>query len=83
MADKITYNTATGAQLERIVMMMETTLKNENKNHVMMACLSLVLILQVPDISGQQLIDGVRDVSEWVALYASTIGSPDVKLQAN
>lgn len=74
--DTITYTKASGVELERIIGIMEHALINENPSHVTMACLAVAIMLQSPDISAKQLVEGVKGASEWIALFVSSVDQP-------
>lgn len=45
------------------------------ENHIVMGCLSMVLFLQYPDITKDEMVKGLKDVSEWISLYLSTVSN--------
>lgn len=64
----ITYTEGTAKQIYNIIEMMEGSLIGQNRQHVMMACLSLAIAIQNPDISLPRLISGVKSTSEHITL---------------
>lgn len=67
---------ASGGDLDRIVSKMENVLVGEPEHHVMMACISLVVALQYPGITGEQLVYAVQNISEHIAILVSGFDDP-------
>lgn len=83
MNENITYTKASGAELERLINAMERVLVGEREQHIVMACLALVISLQVPDITSEQLAKGVKGASEWIALFGSSLNLDSHPEQVN
>lgn len=71
--NSITYSQANGEELGRLIAAMEKVLIGEKEHHVVMACLALAITIQCPSLSPEQLAKGVKGVSEWIALFASSL----------
>lgn len=71
--NEISQTRATGAEIGRIVDEIVPILGKEDPIHVLMACLSIAIVVQDPDISPEHLADGVKGTSEHIALWLSSI----------
>jgi hypothetical protein len=60
---------------EVIAKIEEATMGVPEKN-LLMACLSIVILMQVPRISAQELADAVLKTSQWISMYLDQL-SPD------
>jgi hypothetical protein len=69
---------ATGADVQMIVEQIEPILMGFPRHHVLIACITLAMLMQHPDISPTQLQEGVKGVSQWMALFLSTTGDDGV-----
>ena len=76
MTETMRYTQVSGKEIDRIIGIMEEHLVGEDKQVVMMACLASAIIIQIPHITQEQLVNGVRACSEWVALLKSSIDNP-------
>lgn len=83
MTGQITYTTASGSDIERIMDKIEDALEGEATSHIMISCLALALIYQYPNISVEQLEEGVRGASEWISMFISDIVTPAKKENMN
>ena len=79
MNEPITYSQATGKDIESIVSAMESCLIGRNSSHITMACLAVALIIQEPNLAPQQLADGIRGASEWIAMYVGSLNESETK----
>ena len=70
------YTQVSGKEIDRVISIMEEHLVGEDAQVVMMACLASAIIIQIPHISQEQLINGVKAGSEWIALLKSSIDNP-------
>lgn len=69
--------TASGTEIAAIIDLMEPALADKPIGHVVMACLSLCLIAQYPEITPEDLVKGVNQSSLWIRDYVRTIaGQP-------
>ena len=59
---------ATGDEISPIIDKIELALDGVKRGHAIIASLSIALILMNPEISAEQLADGVRDVSRYICL---------------
>jgi hypothetical protein len=71
----ITYTQASGADIEKIVARISTVIKGEPINHVGMACLSIAVMLQDPNITPEKLVQAVKGASEWIACFTDATNS--------
>lgn len=62
-----------GSEVEEVVGKIEEAVKGESIHTILMACLSIVIFLQHPDISNEKLRDGVKGASEWIAMFISGV----------
>lgn len=76
MNTNIEQSRASGPEVEKIVQAMESAIGDKPPFMVLMACLSLALILQHPDISVEELQRGVKDSSQFIALWLSNLENP-------
>ena len=76
MNEPITYTKASGADIDRILTLMESVLSGQDEQHIVMACLALALMIQIPNIKLEQITAGVKGASEWITLFASELESP-------
>lgn len=76
MTGSITYSTASGSDVGRIVEKIENSLVGEPQDLVRMACLALAIYYSNPNIDSVKIVEGVRGASEWIALFLSDIDSP-------
>ena len=76
MSETMRYTQVSGKEIDRVIGMMEEVLTGEDSQVVMMACLASAIIIQIPHITQEQLISGVKAASEWVALLKSSIDNP-------
>lgn len=70
---EIVQQTATGKEIEEIINEIAPIIQDKPSAHVMMACLALAMIIQHPDIEPEDLQRGVKEASEWMALYVSSV----------
>ncbi len=74
MSSPINHDYAEGKDVSRVISKIETAIgEDEDETVVLMACLSLALMIQHPQISNRQLMDGVLGSSEWIALYLTSL----------
>ncbi len=64
---------ATGEQIARIVNNIQEAVSEESRTDILMACLSMAIILQEPDITPSNLVKGVKESSQFIALYLSSL----------
>jgi len=69
MTDRITKKHASGVDISRIIHKMEPAIENEERHLVLIACLSIACLVMDPDLTPEQLTDGVAGASEWMSLY--------------
>lgn len=60
------------SDIQRVVGKIKAAVAEEDEDAILMACLSIALIFQCPDITHEQLAKGVRGCSEWIALYTTS-----------
>lgn len=79
----IVESTATGQEIADIVAGVQEALLGVPRGHAIIACLSMALILQNPDISPEQLQSGIKDVSRYVCLLLEGEETPLEKRMLN
>ena len=60
---------ATGADIQKVLEAVQPVIADFPRTHVMMACLALALMVQDPELSIEELHDGVVGMSQWACLY--------------
>ena len=60
---------ASAEDVQKIVQKIGPLLDGENLQHILLACLFIVFVIQNPDISRDDLAEGVKGASEWVAMF--------------
>lgn len=58
-----------GEDVQKVLERIEPLVVDIPKTHVMLACLGLAFMLQDPDMSVEELHDGVLGASQWICLY--------------
>lgn len=80
---------ASGDEIAPIVTRVEEALADVSRTHALIALTSIILLLQHPDISSEQMYEGVRDVSRFVCMWLTGLdaesedGEPIDKLKMN
>lgn len=80
---------ATGEEIGPIVANIEAAIDGVPRTHALIALTSLLLLLQHPTITQEQVYEGVKDISRFVCLYlsgvdeGSAIADPTDKSQMN
>jgi hypothetical protein len=64
---------ATGSEIGPIIERVESVLHDVPRVHAMIALTSIVLLLQHPDITTDQIYEGVRDVSRFICLWPAGV----------
>lgn len=72
MEGSFTYATVQGKDMSDLIGKMEKVLIGQSQELVLMACLAVALAIEVPGIQGPMLAEGVRGLTEWIALFASS-----------
>ena len=70
---EIIYTKTKWSDVHRIMDKIMSSVREEDDAAVVMACLALAVSSQIEDYTIEQLKDGIRGSSEWIALYASTL----------
>jgi hypothetical protein len=60
---------ATGSEIGPIVAKLEEALADVSRTHALIALISVVLLLQHPDISAEEMYEGVKNVSRYTCLW--------------
>lgn len=60
---------ASGSEIAPIVERVEAALQDVPRTHALIALTSIILLLQHPDITQDQIYEGVRDVSRFVCMW--------------
>lgn len=69
----INYTEISGEKLKDLVSAIEVMMVGQRESHILMACLSIILLIQCPNITGPQLAQGIQDTSNWISLYAQSL----------
>jgi hypothetical protein len=65
---------ATGEEIGPVVAKIEQALGDVSRTHALIALLSVVLLIQHPDISAEQMYEGVREISRFTCMW---LAGPD------
>jgi hypothetical protein len=65
--------TASGETINNIVTQMEPLLVNFPREQVIIACLSVAVAAQKPDVTEDELVGAVEGASRWICLYLADI----------
>ncbi len=64
---------ATGADVERLIRLkLLPAIADEDRSLILISLMTLTLTLMKPDITGEEIQDGVKGMSEWMCLFLST-----------
>lgn len=79
---------ATGAEISPIVERVEAALGDVPRAHALIALCSIILLIQHPNLTEEQLYEGVRDVSRFICMWLAgsddaTHGEPADKSKMN
>lgn len=66
-------------EVDEVIGAVEDVISGRNPAHCVMAFLALAIILQKPQASREEVIDGVKGASEWIALYLSQVDENEGK----
>lgn len=70
----LTHELVTGAEIHELVKELEDLLDGKDRKTVLVALLSLALFYQNPDLTEDELIEGVRLTSRYTATVATGVG---------
>ena len=62
---------ATGSQIQEIIEQIEPFLIDKPQHHVLIACLSVAILLMDPNISPEELQEGVKGASHYLVMFLS------------
>lgn len=79
----ISEATASGEEIHNLVAAIEPVLVGSSKGSAMIACLSIVLSLQNPNLSPEDRVEGVQKVSEYICLWLDEKAYPAIAGRAN
>lgn len=68
----VTESHATGDEIFQLVKAIDPILVGHTKPQIIIACLSIALIEQEPELSVKELQDGIKGASEWMCVFLST-----------
>lgn len=74
---------ASGEDIHNLVTAIETMCDGVSKPHLVIACIALALSLQYPDISPEDRVEGVQDISRYMCLWVDTKIEPIEDLVIN
>lgn len=80
MSGTIKYTQVSGIDIKRIIDKIEPVINNEEHSHVMMACLVITIGMLKPDITLDQLIEGVKGASEWISLFVAELPGEETSI---
>jgi len=84
MTQPLRYVQIAGSELSRIASLIVDAIETEESNHVIMACLAVALTAKAsPNITPQQVIEGVQGASEWLATYLADLHAKELKQTVN
>lgn len=69
--------TVPGDEIVGIALDLEEALDGVPRNHAIIALLSVVVTILNPDLSVQEIQDGVRGASEWLCLFLEGRGGDE------
>lgn len=75
---EIVYTKTKWTEVHRVMKRMLAAFEDEDDSTMMMACLAFAIVGQCETYTLEQLKDGIKGASEWIALYASSL-DPNVK----
>lgn len=70
---EIIYTKTKWSDVHRTMTRIMTAVDGEPDSTVVMACIALAVASQVENYTVEQLRDGIKGASEWIALYASSL----------
>ncbi len=73
----------TGVEIGEIVHTITELHPDTHPMLMLSACLSLALLCAEPDLKGEDISKGVRELSEWIALYTDNCIAPVPHERAN
>jgi len=65
----LTYTSASGVDIERIVKRIEKAVEEERMEHVVISCAVVAILRRYPDIDEDSLLECVKGVTEWISCY--------------
>jgi len=74
LSDQLVYKEVGPKQIAHVLETMYETVSKEEETTIMMAAIALAITLQRPDIPIEKLIEGVRGVSEYIAMWLMETG---------
>jgi hypothetical protein len=80
MSAIITEATASSQEIFDVIEKIEPAIDGIRESHVVMALLTMVLAIQKPDLSAEELGNGVKEVSRFVCML---LDSPTDKSKMN
>lgn len=83
MNQPITYSKVTVLEVARAVSAMEESVATVSDQVVMMACFALAIGIAHPDIKKDDLANGIRGASEWLALFIDNLVDPTPAARMN
>lgn len=71
--EHLVQSQATGSDVYKLIDELAPVLDGKSRALIILACLSISLIVQDPDIEPQNLQNGVHETSQFIALYLSNL----------
>jgi hypothetical protein len=74
MSGTLEYFNVSGSDVYRLLTKIEQALDSEevNVNTAVVTMLAGALLVQQPDLSGEQVVEGVKGLSEWISMFLSS-----------
>lgn len=79
---QIIYTKTKWSDVQRVMETIVNAVEGEEDSAVIMGCLALAVSSQLENYNLQQVKDGIKGASEWIALYASSL-DPNSTVKAN
>lgn len=81
--EPLTYTEVDGKDLKRLSTKFQEMFKDEPLDLTVIACIAWTLVVHCPTITQAQLVEGIRQVSEYVYLLSTSMDQPIEKGKAN
>lgn len=83
MSQPLTYSKVSGADVIRAMQAIEKALLNETEQVAMMACFAEAICIASPEIDQEDLKEGVKAASEWLAMFLQETNEPEAPARMN
>lgn len=65
---------ATGEEVHAVIAALEPILLNVKPSLAVIACIEIAIVAQNPELTVDQLHEGVKGCSQWIAMYLTGLG---------